>query len=60
MSLGITREEAEFIDDAISYFCKNMGKDTIEVLYPDIDLLSISTQLSIIKEIGCYGKDDII
>lgn len=57
MPLGITKEEAEFIDDAIRHFCKSVGKDVIEALYPDIDLSSISTQLSIIKEIGCSAKE---
>lgn len=57
MPLGITKEEAEFIDDAIRYLCKSLGKDMVEALYPDIDLASISTQLSIIKEIGDSAKE---
>ena len=58
MPLGLTKEDAEFVADAIILCCKTLGIDMVEALYPDIDLKSILTQLDIIKEIGVSTKED--
>lgn len=59
MNLGITKEDAEFLLDIIKFYWKSLQltEEEFKLLYPDVDLESILTQLDIIKEIGVSSTE---
>lgn len=58
MNLGITKEEAQLILDAINYYYVRMTPEFIKILYGDsIDLSSIITKLGVIIEIAPSGEE---
>lgn len=59
MNLGITKEDAEFLLDIIKFYWKGLRltEEEFKLLYPDVDLESILTQLDIIKEIGVSSTE---
>ena len=53
MTLGISKEGAYFISDAIIYFLsKTQYPDMLINMYPGIDVKEILTQLSYIQRLG--------
>lgn len=60
MNLGITNEEAEFLLDIIKFYWKSLKltEKEFNLLYPNVDLKNILTQLKIIKEIGVSSMGD--
>ena len=60
MNLGITSEEAEFLLDIIKFYWKSLKltEEEFNLIYPNVDLKNILTQLKIIKEIGVSSMGD--
>lgn len=54
MNLGLTKQDAEFLECAIVYFCKNFQKSMISIntAFPDVDIEDILNQLYYIIELG--------
>jgi collagenase-like PrtC family protease len=54
MNLGLTKQDAEFLECAIVYFCKSFQKSVVSIntAFPDADIKNILNQLSYIIELG--------
>ena len=54
MNLGLTKQDAEFLECAIVYFCKSFQKSVVPIntAFPDADIENILNQLSYIIELG--------
>lgn len=54
MNLGLTKQDAEFLECAIVYFCKSFQKSVVSIntAFPDADIENILNQLSYIIELG--------
>lgn len=54
MNLGLTKQDAEFLECAIVYFCKSFQKSVVPIntAFPDANIENILNQLSYIIELG--------
>ena len=53
MNLGINKQEATFLEHAITYFLnKTKYPDLLMDLYPGVNVKDILTQLQFIKQLG--------
>lgn len=54
MNLGLTKQDAEFLECAIVYFCKGFQKSMVSIntAFPDVDIENILNQLYYIIELG--------
>ena len=54
MNLGLTKQDAEFLECAIVYFCKSFQKSMVSVnaAFPDVDIENMLNQLYYIIELG--------
>lgn len=58
MNLGLSREGAFFVADAIVYFLKHTQyPDILLDLYPGVDVKEILTQLQYIQQLGESEED---
>lgn len=54
MNLGLTKQDAEFLECAIVYFCKSFKKSVVSVntAFPDADIENMLNQLYYIIKLG--------
>ena len=54
MNLGLTKQDAEFLECAIVYFCKSFQKSVVPIntAFPDADIEDMLNQLYYIIELG--------
>ena len=54
MNLGLTKQDADFLECAIIHFCKSFQKSAISIntAFPDVDIENILNQLYYIIELG--------
>lgn len=54
MNLGLTKQDAEFLECAIVYFCKSFKKSAISIntAFPNVDIENMLNQLYYIIELG--------
>ena len=54
MNLGLTKQDAEFVENAIVYFVKSFKKSAVSIhaVYPNVNIENLLNQLSYIIELG--------
>lgn len=54
MNLGLTKQDAEFVESAIVYFVKSFKKSAVSIhtAYPNVNIENLLNQLSYIIELG--------
>ena len=54
MNLGLTKQDAEFVENAIIYFVKSFKKSAISIhtVYPNVNIEDLLNQLYYIIELG--------
>ena len=54
MNLGLTKQDAEFVENAIIYFVKSFKKSALSIhsVYPNVNIEDLLNQLYYIIELG--------